>query len=304
MRMIGFIVNPVSGNGRGAKVWKRLQDTLDSRQIAYSVRYTSGPLEARTFAREWAEDPGIRAVVAVGGDGTLHETANGLHDGGGQTPLGYIPSGSGNDFARGMGLPSDPLAALDVVLNAPRLRRIDLIRSHERISVGAAGAGFDATVALATNTSRYKEWLNKFRLGKLAYVFTMIHKLIRFRPAKVTITVDGEAHVFDRVLLITVANHPYFGGGMKICPDAVPDDGEAEICIVGNLAKTELLAVFPRVYKGTHTTHPAVRFLKGKRIRIESNLPLDAHMEGESAGTTPMELEVVPAALPVIVREE
>lgn len=301
--MIGFIVNPVSGNGRGAKIWKRLQAVLEERRVAYAVQFTAGPLDAWRLAERWAQDPALDAVVAVGGDGTLHETANGLHRAAGDKPLGFIPSGSGNDFARGMGLPADPLAALDVVLARPRLRRIDLIRSPERISLGAAGAGFDASVARATNASGYKRWLNRLRLGKLAYVLTMIHVLLRYRPGRVTVTVDGETHAFDRVWLITVANIPYFGGGMMICPAAVPDDSLAEVCVVSNLGKLELLTVFPRVYKGTHTTHPAVRFLKGRRVRIEAETPLDTHMEGESAGLTPVELETVPTAVQVIVPE-
>lgn len=299
--MIGFVVNPVSGHGRGRSVWTRLQKTLDGRGIEYAVRFTAGPADAWAIAREWASDGRFSAVVAVGGDGTLHETANGLYEAGTDTPLGYIPSGSGNDFARGMGLPADPLAALEVVLARPRLRRIDVIRAPGRISLGAAGAGFDATVALATNASGSKRWLNRLRLGKLAYVLTMIRELIRYRPVRAAVTVDGRRHEFDRTWLITVANIPFFGGGMKICPAADPDDGLAEICIVSNLRKTALAAVFPRVYKGTHVTHPAVRFLKGKTIRIEAEAPLDAHMEGEPAGTTPLELEMAAAAMPVIV---
>jgi len=299
--MIGFIVNPVSGNGRGRSVWNLLQKTLDGRGVAYDVRFTAGPLDAWACAREWAQDGRFSAIVAVGGDGTLHETANGLHEAGCRTPLGYIPSGSGNDFARGMGLPADPLAALDVALARRRIRHIDLIRAGGRISLGAAGAGLDAAVALATNASGAKRWLNRFRLGKLAYVLTMIRELVRYLPVRAAVTVDGQTHEFEGAWLITVANIPYFGGGMKICPDADPCDGLAEICVVSRLAKPAFVAVFPRVYKGTHVTHPAVRFLKGKRIRIEAEAPLHVHMEGEPAGFTPLELELAAAALPVIV---
>lgn len=300
--MIGFIVNPVSGNGRGAKVWKQLHHVLEQRRVAHAVRFTTGPLDAARLARNWpGEDAGLTAIVAVGGDGTVHETANGLHKADRIVPLGYIPSGSGNDFARGLGIPADPLAALEVVLARPHSKRIDMIRSRERVSLCTAGAGFDASVALATNLAGYKKWLNRLRLGKLAYVLTMVRVLLRYRPAGASVTVDGTKRRFNRVWLITVANIPYFGGGMMICPDAVPDDGTAEVCVVSDLAKWKLLAIFHRVYKGTHAGHPAVHFLRGKHIRIEAEHPLDTHMEGEVLGTTPLELDMVPAAIPVIV---
>lgn len=299
--MIGFIINPVSGNGRGKTVWQRLETLLNEQQIPYTARFTAKPLDASLHAGELANDPAVHAVVAIGGDGTVHETVNGLFRAGRKVPFGYIPSGSGNDFARGLGLPAKPEEALGLVTGPHRLRHIDLIRSPERTSPCAAGAGFDATVSKTANSSSYKKWLNRLHLGKLSYVLSLVRVLIRFRPARAKITVDGTAHEFDRVWLVTVANIPFFGGGMKICPQADPSDGLADICVVSGIGKWDLLATFPRVYKGTHTTHPAVRFLRGKSIRIETSAPMDVHMEGETVGTTPVELEVETACIPVIV---
>lgn len=112
--------------------------------------------------------------------------------------------------------------------------------------------------------------------------------------------VDGVKHELDKAWLITTANIPYFGGGMKICPEANPADGSAEICVVSGIGRLTLLAVFPKVYKGSHTSHPAVHFFRGRHISIEAVHPLDVHMDGEAASSTPLSLEVIPAALTVI----
>src|SRR5690606_6789491 len=146
----------------------------------------------------------------IGGDGTLHETANGLYRAGSSIPLGCIPAGSGNDFARTFGIPSDPESALEVILRDPNPVNIDLIRYEDRIAIDSAGAGFDGTIARITNSSKYKRWLNKLRLGKLSYIWSLLRVLTTFPPVRASITIDGTSHSFERVWLITAANIPYF----------------------------------------------------------------------------------------------
>lgn len=298
--MIGFVVNPVSGNGSGSKKWRIIENVLISRGIAYSVKMTQTGLDAKSFAGDFAADPAISSVVAVGGDGTVHETANGLFSAGSLKPLGYIPAGSGNDFALGFGIPSRTEDALEVILSQRAVRRADVLKYGDRIAVSSVGVGLDGRIALVTNTASYKKWLNRIKLGKLSYVLSLVRVLAAYKPRRITLTVDGADHIFDRVWLVATANIPYYGGGMMICPGADPADGSAEICVVSGIGRAELLAVFPRVYKGTHTTHPAVRFLRGSRIGLCSEHALDIHMDGETAGKTPIELEVVPAALSII----
>jgi diacylglycerol kinase (ATP) len=312
MDMIGFVVNPSSGNGRGKHVWRQLEEVLQSRAVPYKARYTSGQGDAAQFAFEWSMDPiDVTVIVAVGGDGTVHEVANGIYRAHtnaqaippSQTkPLGYIPAGSGNDFARGHQIPLQPLLALELILSeSPTIRRIDLIRMNDRIAVNSIGVGFDGRVARLTNEASYKKLFNQFKLGRLAYVLTLVRVLLFYQTASLTLTIDGNRSSINKVWFIATANIPFYGGGMKICPKADPESGQAELCVVSNAHRAEFLRVFPRVYKGTHIDHPAIAFHQGTIIEIDAKQPLDIHMDGEMAGTSPAILEVLPAILSIIV---
>lgn len=229
LALIGFIVNPVSANGKGAAVWRSVERLLQNRNIPYIVRFTDGPRQGAALARELAEHERVSVVAAVGGDGTVHEAANGLFAVRSGKPLGFIPAGSGNDFARGHGIPADPEAALDLLLNAEAVRRIDVIRIGGRIAVASAGAGLDGRVARVTNEAAYKDWLNRMKLGRAAYVLSLLRVLASYRTGNATIIVDGRSHAFRSVWLIAAANTPTYGGGMRICPGADPTDGEAAL---------------------------------------------------------------------------
>jgi len=299
--MIGFIVNPVSGNGKGLKTWRLLETNLTAKGISYRVIFTEAARDAIRHTASFAVDSTITTIVAVGGDGTVHECANGIYSAGSDKPLGYIPAGSGNDFARGFGIPSHPIDALNLIIEEHTILQADLIRYNDRIAINSVGIGFDGRIALVTNTAPYKRWLNRIKLGKVAYVISLIRVLATYQPCAVTLTVDGiEQHIKD-VWLIAVANIPYYGGGMMICPQANPTNGMIEMCVVSGIGRFELLTVFPRVYKGTHTSHRAVKLLQASQIRVHSEHALDIHMDGETAGTTPVELEVIPAAVKIVV---
>jgi diacylglycerol kinase (ATP) len=312
MGMIGFVVNPASGNGRGKRIWRQLEEVLLIRKVLYKVRYTSGQGDAVQFAYEWSMDTiDITVIVAVGGDGTVHEAANGIYRAyadaqaipASQTkPLGYIPAGSGNDFARGHQIPLQPLLALELVLSEwPTIRRIDLIKMNDRIAVNSIGVGFDGRVARLTNEASYKKIFNQLKLGRLAYVLTLVRVLLFYRTASITLTIDGKRSSISKVWFIATANIPFYGGGMKICPQADPESGHAELCVVSNAHRAEFLRVFPSVYKGTHIDHPAIAFHQGTHIEMDAEQPLDIHMDGEMAGTSPAILEVLPAILSIIV---
>jgi diacylglycerol kinase (ATP) len=290
--MLGFIVNPVAGNGRGAAVWKRLEAELKRRGAVYRVRMTSKEGEAKKLAAELLQKEEVTHIVAVGGDGTVNEVINGICESGISCPFGHVPAGSGNDFARGHNLPSDPLQALERILAAGKQKRIDLLRFNGRLAVNAVGAGFDGQVAKTTNEAGYKRWLNRVKLGMLSYVISMLRVLFSYQPCRVVLTVDGKQEQLENVWLIAVANIPNYGGGMVICPGAVPDDGLAEVCVVSSVSRLNLLRAFPLIYRGAHVRHPAVRFFRGHYIRIQAEKALVVHADGEVAAVTPVTVEV------------
>ncbi len=294
-------MNPAAGNGNGMKVWHQIEPILIQRNQPYRAAYTEGERDAYRFVLDFLADDRTTTIVAVGGDGTLHEVANGICQAQSDIPLGYIPAGSGNDFARGHGIPMQPEKALELLLGPHTTILSDRLRIGERIAMNSIGAGFDARVARVTNTASYKKWFNTLRLGKLAYVITLARVLFSYKPGRTTLTVDGQSYHYDHVWLIAVVNIPYIGGGMAICPDASPTDGIANVCVVSNIGKLKLLLLFPRVYKGTHTNMKETHFHSGRQMMITADQPLDVHMDGEAAGSTPISLTVQSAAVRVIV---
>ncbi len=287
--MICFIVNGVAGNGRGHKVWKHVERLLLEKQIDYYVVFTEGPKHATNIARELAKQKNASAVIAIGGDGTLHEVANGLA--GSEIPLGSIPAGSGNDFARGLHIPQQSEQALEKALSGQK-RKIDIALINHEIFISVAGIGFDAQVAKVTNQAKYKKWLNRLGLGAFCYVFSFFKVLFCYQPTEVRLVIDGREHTFTDVWLVAVANTQFYGGGMIICPQAQYDDGLLHLCIVHGISRWKLVTLFPRVFFGTHIYDDAVTILTGRRIKIMSSTPLTAHGDGEILSEPPLELAI------------
>ncbi|RAL26298.1 diacylglycerol/lipid kinase family protein [Thermoflavimicrobium daqui] len=286
-----FIVNQGSGRGRGKKVWNKIEPILKERQIAYQVEFTKYPKHATEIVKA-VNHTNLQAVIAIGGDGTLHEVGNGLV--GTEIPLGYIPAGSGNDFARAEKISLDPLEALERIL-AHQVRKIDTAKLGQKMMIGFTGIGLDALVADTANKSVLKKLFRKF-----IYLFIMIRCLWTYRPSHVTITVDGQTYHYDGIWLIAINNTPFYGGGMQICPQAQNDDGWLDICCVKYCRRRTLLRVFPRVYQGTHIDHPYVSIYRGKEIRVQSEQPLTIHVDGEIYGSTPLDMTIQPQSLLVL----
>ncbi|MEJ8544993.1 diacylglycerol/lipid kinase family protein [Brevibacillus borstelensis] len=295
--MIWFIVNRVAGNGKGCRVWKHVERILLEKQIHYNVVFTEHPRHATQIARELAKQEETSVVIAIGGDGTLHEVANGLA--GSEIPLGSIPAGSGNDFARGLRIPKQSRQALEKVLSGQK-RKIDIVRIHDEVFINAAGVGFDGQVAKVTNNAKYKKWLNNLGLGHLCYVLSFFKVLVRYQPAEVQLVVDEQSHIFSNVWLVAVANIPFYGGGMMICPYAQSDDGLLDVCIVHGISRWKLVTLLPRVFRGTHIYDPAVTTLTGRWMKIVSSKPLTAHGDGEVLGQTPLELTIKQEGLYIV----
>lgn len=279
--MLGVIVNPVAGNGTGSKVWRDIEPTLRRLGVPFLVRLTSGEGDAEKLSKEMVIKEGVNKIMVVGGDGTVSAVINGVLQSNQDCRVGLVPAGSGNDFARGHQIPMNPQRALERILSEAEVKQIDLILLNGRVAVNSVGAGFDAQVAKVTDQAVYKAWFNRYKLGTLAYTLSVLRVLCTYQPRDMVLTIDGEQVSLKAVWLVVAANIPNYGGGMLICPDAVPNDGIAEICVVSSLSRFRLLVAFPKIFVGAHRTHPAVTFYRGKHLAIQTEGQLPVHADGE-----------------------
>lgn len=296
MNELLFIVNPVAGHGRSLRVFARLRAVLERVPgVRCVVWHTRGPGHARELAERAALE-GYGRILAVGGDGTVHEALNGLMAlspaARGQIAFGVVPAGSGNDFARNTGIPRDAAALATLLASGPASPMdVGVVNGHYFANV--AGVGFDAEVARQANR------LPKFVPGALTYVFAALWTLSRYRNAAVRIVLDGET-LERRVMLVAVGNGAGYGGGMRICPGARMDDGTFRVVVAGDLPKPSVLSLLPKVFSGRHVEHPLVEVYDARHVRIEAERPLAVQADGEIVAASPLSLEVVPSAVRVI----
>lgn len=293
-----FIVNPKAGGGEGRRVWNKISKQLHRRGIPYELAFTDSGEQAHTFLQDRLSGRGAwKAVGVIGGDGTIHSLLPSLRHSG--VPLAVFSAGSGNDTARGFGLPRRPRAALEVMLSG-RPATADLIAVAGRSTLTALAVGFDAEVARNVNRSRYKKICNALGLGRLAYVIGIFHTLLTFRPGPLNVDCDGIAHQFESAWLTAINNVDSYGGGLTICPGAKPDDGVLDLCVVHDCSKLKLLLLFPTVLFGAHTKFSFVTMLRGRNITVSSPLPRLALGDGEDVAATPLNASADPGAIQIL----
>jgi diacylglycerol kinase (ATP) len=244
-----------------------------------------------------AAEEGTTLVVAVGGDGTVNEVAQGLagRDG---VDLAVIPRGTGWDFVRTYGIPRGLEEAVAVARDG-QSREIDLGRASYRSWAGGEAQSYFANIASAGMSgaiARRANETSKALGGKVSYVWATVTVFARWRNDDVLVTVDGERRAGPMHDVI-VANGRFFGGGMMICPEAEPDDGVFDVLLIGDLTKRDLLLTLPKTYKGRHLPHPKAELLRGAHVEIDAPQPLPVELDGEQPGTTPVRFDVVPKAL-------
>nr|WSX52720.1 diacylglycerol kinase [Streptomyces sp. NBC_00974] len=288
---ITLFVNPTAGRGRGAHAAQPAASAL--RDAGFSVRTVVGTDAADALARlRAAVREGTGAVVAVGGDGMVSLALQAVADT--LVPLGVVAVGTGNDFARAMGLPvRDPARAGRLAaeaLKGGRIRDIDLGRVD--------GGTWYGTVLCSGFDSRVNDRGNRMRLpaGRFKYDLAMIAELAAFRPFRYRITLDDGPPFETEATLVAVGNGSSYGGGMRICADAEPDDGLFDVTVVGDCSRTTLLKVFPRVYRGTHLSHPKVTVHRAAKVTLEA-AGSTAYADGEPVGALPVTAVCVPSAL-------
>jgi diacylglycerol kinase (ATP) len=296
---VTVILNPASGRGTGRARRPELEQLLaqaadgENPHVRWDIVETTSPGSGAKQARRAAE-AGASVVAAAGGDGTYGEVVNGLV--GTPARLGILPLGTGNDFARTLGLAGDLPTAVDTLFRGCP-KPIDLGRVGDRWFINVAGCGFDAVVAERVNRG-YR------RLhGAAAYVAAVCHSLLKYRPAHFHVTVDGAEYELE-AMLCSIANSRTYGGGMIIAPDAAIDDGWFDLCILEKTGKIEFLRAFPRVFRGTHVTHPKVLMLRGRNIRVVCDPPMPVLVDGEVLGTTPADFTLHHHAIEVMAPRE
>jgi len=296
------IVNPRSGGGLSEKRWARaLAAITDGLGTSFDARFTEYRGHARDIAHEEAL-AGRSLVIALGGDGTISETANGLVSAGTNATLGIIPRGTGGDFRRSLDLPSDLFKAA-AHLQQARTRTIDVGQVHftgdngepaSRYFVNIASFGFSSEVARLANQS------SKRFGGKVAFVGAAVRGMATYENTELSIAIDGGEEHRLTLLLGAVGNGRFFGGGMKICPEATLDDGQLDLVTVGDLGRMETLAKFHRIYAGTHLSMKEVKTLRCRAIRVtpvDSKVKIPIEIDGETPGHLPARFETHKNAL-------
>ncbi|MFF3408232.1 diacylglycerol kinase [Streptomyces sp. NPDC002742] len=289
---ITLFVNPTAGRGRGARAAQPAASAL--RAAGFSVRTVLGEDAADGLARaREAVTGGTGALVAVGGDGMANLALQAVA--GTRTPFGLVAAGTGNDFARALGLPvGDPAASGRLIAEAlknDRLTDVDLGRVNGTWFGTVLASGFD---------SRVNDRGNRMRLpvGRFKYDVAMLAELAAFRPFSYRITLDDGGTREIEATLVAVGNGSSYGGGMRICPGADLGDGLFDITVVGDCTRTTLLKIFPRVYRGTHVDHPLVSVYRAARVELLAD-GITGYADGEPLGPLPLTAECVPAAVRV-----
>lgn len=280
--MIALIVNPTAGNGRAMATCDSVCQRLTERGIPFELYKTDHPTHATDIARE-AAMRGIETVIAIGGDGTVTETAAGLH--GTKTALGIIPSGTGNDFIKTAGIPADWASALDVILNKPA-RPVDTGVINDRFFINVCGAGFDVM------TLDFAEKAKKYVHGLLPYLYGVLRAIAAFRPCEMHIEIGDETVLDGKYMIFSIANGRYFGGGIPIAPLAAVTDGLLDVLIVDAVPRWKLPAyLVPLMMGKLYKCKVAHRYLT-THCRITSP-GMRMQLDGE---ITPMEEAVFQCA--------
>lgn len=293
MARVCFIVNPTAGHGRALKTWKRVEPLVASLG-EYAVKFTNRPRHGEELARQAAQE-GWDRVVSMGGDGTLNEVGNGLV--GTKTALAVVPTGTGNDWVRTTGIRTAE-EGVRVAFQGRRAQSDVGLAVGYRYFFNIAGIGFDAEVSRRVND--YGPVLKAIG-GTLPSLLGIAGTLFTFTGARVAIHLDGQELKLDRMLLMAVGIARYYGGGMKILPDAILDDGQFDIAWAEDLGRGELVSLVSKIYKGGHVGHPKVKFTRGSHLTATADGPVAFHLDGDVAGNLPVTFKLLPSALDVIL---
>jgi len=297
-----LIVNPAAGAGRTAKKWPYIKQLLNNIGLLFEHDITEAPGHAIELAKS-AVAKGYTLIVSVGGDGTINEIVNGLYATGGikNIELGIIGTGTGSDYIRTIGVSKHYQESCHHLLNPIKksvdLGMVELInggQSNKRIFANFAGLGFDAEVVKSTS--------RKFKSlgGKPAYLMGLLSTFATYKNEKIYLNIDGLKEE-RKICTIVMSNGKYGGGSMLIAPEADPCDGLFDVLIIGDISKPDLIRSLPRIYRGTHLTHPKVILKRAKEVEIYTDGKMSIQTDGELIGEAPARFTVLPSVLNILV---
>ncbi len=299
-----IIVNPNAGRARGRKDWDKISALLTK----YNIRYQSKFTERRHHAIELAKrgiDEGFHKIIVVGGDGTMNEVVNGVFTqetcSPSQITLAIITVGTGNDWGKLFGIPTDYESAIKIISEGrSMLQDTGVVRYYNGVSrelryfINIAGLGFDAVVIRRTNLQK-----DRGHKGKLIYLWNLVRCLVSYRHTVTSVAIDGNI-IRDNVFTISIGIGRFSGGGMIQTPNAVPDDGLFDVTIIRKITKGDVIMSLKMLYDGTILDHPKISGYKGRDILIDSDPLIHLEADGESLGHSPIEFSILPKSVNVI----
>ena len=286
-----LLANPAAAGWRARRLLPAIQQLIARQVPGFDYHESQDAADLRRQA-ESAARAGYERVLVAGGDGSAHAAVNALR--GTDAALGMVPLGHGNDLARALGVPLEPLAAVEFLLRAP-IVSMDLARVGDTAYACVAGAGLDAATNRRANS--WGGWLT----GHTRYFLIALYTLASYQPIRIRLTSDAE-NFSGEVMWVAVANTPNYGGGLPIAPRARLDDGLLDVCIIERISKIGLLRLYPSLRRGTHLQAPGVRYFRSSRLHLETPEGADLYGDGEFLARLPLEICIEPASLRVLGR--
>ncbi|RWZ59732.1 diacylglycerol kinase family lipid kinase [Halobacillus fulvus] len=286
------VVNPEAGFGKSEKLFRLIQQDDHYKKSNCRAFFTQYEGHGAKIAEQVAEmhKEQLECLIVVGGDGTLHEVVNGLKNHS-DVPIAFIPAGSGNDFARGLSLRHKGVELFRRIVTNPRkfafypgVFVMNKRHKHgQQYFVNSIGFGLDGAVVAEANRSLYRGWIRRLRLSPLTYPLALIKAIRNYEPIDLDMRLDGVSHQLKQATMVTVTNHPYYGGGMKITPRAKLHQSKFHILIIEHIPKWKILALFMLVFFGAHTRIKGVTEQEVSSVEIHANQPIPVQVDGQSA---------------------
>jgi YegS/Rv2252/BmrU family lipid kinase len=282
-----FLINPKAGNGRAIATFNKIKPYLNQLPINYKSIITES-IEHAQIAATSALQQGEKIAI-VGGDGSARAVVGIIHELNGV--LAFIPAGRGNDLARMLNIPLNPLKACDLLTQGKEMQ-IDLGEINEELFLTICYIGVDSLTSEIANKQRFLK-------GPLVYLYAGLKAIIQCKPIHYKLTIDGTIHEHTGYM-VAIANSQYYGGGMQIAPYASLQDGLLDIVLLDAISKLAMIKTLPKLYSGTHITVPGFKVLRGREIHIDAYPPIAFYADGDSISFPPATIKVIPSALKIL----